>query len=166
MRGSSGDVIRTSNHLEWVLLSVREKQRWVVLGLIPYCGWRYGKAIHKVKCGKVDYLLSGICYGPDKTSSVDCLNEALEFFRTIQFPYLNECVECWANDGGILFIHPLFPSGTLRDYLHKSHWKDEFLKKYCIDHQLTSLELIDVRLICRQVLEALSFLNALSIPYR
>lgn len=105
--------------MEWVLLSVREKQRWVVLGLIPYCGWRYGKAIHKVKCGKVDYLLSGICYGPDKTSSVDCLNEALEFFRTIQFPYLNECVECWANDGGILFIHPLFPSGTLRDYLHK-----------------------------------------------
>lgn len=47
----------------------------------------------------------------------------------------------------------------------KSNWRDEFFVKYCVERSVLSLEAIDVRFICRQVLEALSLFCALSIPF-
>ncbi|EJD76291.1 SLOB protein kinase [Loa loa] len=150
---------------EWILLSFRDKHQWIIEQQRKHCGWRPGKVHYEITCGSSKLVLSGVRYGPDRFGTVASLNNALEFFRTLQCPHLNESITSWATDGGIVYIRPVFKEGTLRDRLYKSNWKDDFFTKYRMDTSICSFEMHDIRLICRQLLEILILLNAISLPY-
>ncbi|KAK6101677.1 PX domain family protein [Brugia pahangi] len=149
---------------EWILLSFRDKRQWTMEQQRKHCGWRPGKIHYEIRCGFSKLMLSGVRYGPDRFGTVMDLNNALEFFRTLQCPHLNESVTSWATDGGIVYIRPIFKEGTLRDRLYKSNWKDDFFTKYKMDSSIYSFETYDILLICRQLLETLTLLNAISVP--
>ncbi|VIO91559.1 Uncharacterized protein BM_BM10845 [Brugia malayi] len=149
---------------EWILLSFRDKRQWIMEQQRKHCGWRPGKIHYEIRCGFSKLMLSGVRYGPDRFGTVMDLNNALEFFRTLQCPHLNESVTSWATDGGIVYIRPIFKEGTLRDRLYKSNWKDDFFTKYRMDNSIYSFETYDILLICRQLLETLTLLNAISVP--
>uniref|UniRef100_A0A915Q2X1 PX domain-containing protein n=1 Tax=Setaria digitata TaxID=48799 RepID=A0A915Q2X1_9BILA len=151
---------------EWILLTFRDKREWIIEQQRKHCGWRSGKVHYEVRYGPSKLILSGVRYGPDRFGTVASLNSVLDFLRTLQSPHLNESVTSWATDGGILYIRPIFKGGTLRDRLYKSNWKDDFFTKYRTDSAICSLETYDVRLVCRQLLEILTLLNAISVPYR
>uniref|UniRef100_A0A914RZG0 Uncharacterized protein n=1 Tax=Parascaris equorum TaxID=6256 RepID=A0A914RZG0_PAREQ len=102
------------------------------------------KALYELRCGRNCLTLSAIRYGPDRCGSVEGINEALHFIRGLEYPYVSECVASWADERGVIAVRPAFNNGTLRDHLYKA---------------------LDVRFICRQVLEALSLFCALSIPF-
>ncbi|VDK62351.1 unnamed protein product [Onchocerca ochengi] len=150
---------------EWILLSFRDKRQWIIEQQRKHCGWRPGKIHYEIRCGSSKLMLSGVRYGPDRFGPVASLNNALEFLRTLQCPHLNESITSWATDGGIIYIRPIFKKGTVRDRLYKSSWKDDFFTKYRIDSSIFSFEMYDIRLICRQLLETLTLLNAISVPY-
>uniref|UniRef100_A0A183UEC9 PX domain-containing protein n=1 Tax=Toxocara canis TaxID=6265 RepID=A0A183UEC9_TOXCA len=150
---------------EWILLSVRGKSQWILSEKRANCGWRAGKTFYELRCGRSLLTLSALRYGPDRFGTVDAINEALDFIRSLEYPYVSECVASWADEKGILAVRPAFGHGTLRDHIYKSNWRDEFFVKYCVERSVCSLEAIDVRFICRQVLEALSLFCALSIPF-
>ncbi|CAG9539086.1 unnamed protein product [Cercopithifilaria johnstoni] len=150
---------------EWILLSLRDKRQWIIEQQRKHCGWRAGKVHYEIRCGSSKLMLSGVRHGPDRFGTVASLNSALEFFRTLQCPHLNDSVTSWANDNGIIYIRPIFKKGTLRDRLYKSSWKDDFFTKYRMDSSICSFETYDIRLICRQMLETLTLLNAISVPY-
>ncbi|VDP14784.1 unnamed protein product [Onchocerca flexuosa] len=155
---------RTGLH-EWILLSFRDKRQWIIEQQRKHCGWRPGKVHYEIRCGSSKLMLSGVRYGPDRFGAVANLNNALEFLRTLQCPHLNESVTSWATDGGIIYIRPIFKKGTVRDRLYKSNWKDDFFTKYKMNSSISSFEMHDIRLICRQLLETLTLLNAISVPY-
>ncbi|OZC09622.1 hypothetical protein X798_03316 [Onchocerca flexuosa] len=150
---------------EWILLSFRDKRQWIIEQQRKHCGWRPGKVHYEIRCGSSKLMLSGVRYGPDRFGAVANLNNALEFLRTLQCPHLNESVTSWATDGGIIYIRPIFKKGTVRDRLYKSNWKDDFFTKYKMNSSISSFEMHDIRLICRQLLETLTLLNAISVPY-
>uniref|UniRef100_A0A915BNA7 PX domain-containing protein n=1 Tax=Parascaris univalens TaxID=6257 RepID=A0A915BNA7_PARUN len=150
---------------EWILLSIRGKSQWALGEKQVNCGWRAGKALYELKCGRNCLTLSAIRYGPDRCGSVEGINEALHFIRGLEYPYVSECVASWADEKGVIAVRPAFNNGTLRDHLYKSNWRDQFFVKYCVERSVFSLEALDVRFICRQVLEALSLFCALSIPF-
>uniref|UniRef100_A0A0N4VB05 PX domain-containing protein n=1 Tax=Enterobius vermicularis TaxID=51028 RepID=A0A0N4VB05_ENTVE len=150
---------------EWTLLSVRSHPEWFVHQYRPYCGWRAEKQYFEVTSGKATFVLSSIRYGPDRCATMDQLNSALDFIRNINNPHLKECVSSWADNNGIVLVRPVSSCGTLRDRLYKSDWRGDFYAKYNVELSACSLQLTDVRFICRHVLEALLVLCALSIPF-
>lgn len=104
---------------EWILLSSRDKRQWIIEGQRKHCGWRSGKVHYEIRCGSSKLMLSGVRYGPDRFGSVTSLNNVLEFFQSLHCSHINRSVMSWANDGGIIYIRPIFKEGTLRDCLHK-----------------------------------------------
>ncbi|VDK56408.1 unnamed protein product [Anisakis simplex] len=150
---------------EWILLSVRDKPEWRLGERHVNCGWRAAKTIHELKCGQSALVLSAVRYGPDRCGDIETLNETLNFMRSLDYAYIGECISSWADDKGVLSVYRAFDGGSLRDHLYKSNWRDEFFVKYCVDRTVYSLEIVDIRFICRQILEALSLFCALSIPF-
>ncbi|VDM96235.1 unnamed protein product [Thelazia callipaeda] len=150
---------------EWILLSLRDKREWLIEKPRKHCGWRPGKVHYEVKYCHSKFMLSGVRYGPDRFGTVSGLNSVLQFLRSLQCSHLNESVASWATDGGIIYVRSIFKDGTLRDQLCKSDWKDKFLTKYRVDNPICSLGNHDIRFISRQLLETLTFLNAVPVPY-
>ncbi|MCP9259455.1 PX domain-containing protein kinase-like protein [Dirofilaria immitis] len=135
---------------EWVLLSFRDKRQWMIEQQRKHCGWRPGKVHYEIRYGSSKLMLSGVRYGPDRFGTVTNLNSALEFLRTLQCPHLNESIMSWATDAELALE---IKKQTVRD------------KEFIMDSSTCSFETYDIRLICRQLLETLTLLNAISIPY-
>ncbi|MFH4975013.1 hypothetical protein AB6A40_001722 [Gnathostoma spinigerum] len=150
---------------EWVLLALRDKPAWRPFKRWTNCGWRSSKVFYEVEYKNNSYLLNGLRYGPDCCGSIDGLNMALNLLRSLQHPYVNETITSWADGEGIISINPIFYPGSLRDHLYKSNCQDDFFSKYSIDKPMRAMSELSIRSVCRQVLEALSFFHALSIPY-
>uniref|UniRef100_A0A0N5ANN1 PX domain-containing protein n=1 Tax=Syphacia muris TaxID=451379 RepID=A0A0N5ANN1_9BILA len=160
-----GKLKLVSDTKEWILLSMRSYPEWSTYRHRPYCGWRAEKQFFEVTSGKASFILTGVKYGPDRCGTTSQLNSALEFIRNINNPHLKESVASWADSRGLVFVRPVFSSGTLRDRLYKSDWREDFYTKYNVDLSICALQVADVRYICRHILEALLILHALSIPF-
>ncbi|XP_066255796.1 slowpoke-binding protein isoform X2 [Euwallacea similis] len=86
----------------------------------------------------------------------------IELFRGLQHPYIHPVldIEFWKEEAAI--ITPLNPTGSLRDLIYGSFWKDDCDKKYVCKGE--GLPLRTVQCLGRQIIEALLFLRNKHFP--
>uniref|UniRef100_A0A8C8DX39 PX domain containing serine/threonine kinase n=1 Tax=Oryzias sinensis TaxID=183150 RepID=A0A8C8DX39_9TELE len=147
--------------LQQVSMFFRSDPKWEVLEPLRDMGWRIRKKYFLVKnkeLPKEKYLLSWVSgtaaapLGPPMFGqySTSCLP---------QTPYLCPLVFSNLSESSALLIRPFSESGCLRDHICKVKPRDSYLKKYCNPKRSQGLELEQIKLYGRQILEGLKLLH-------
>lgn len=87
------------------------------------------------------------------------------FLFPLQHPNISPLVFSTTTESGGLVIRAFQEKGTLRDAVCKCKPKNHFLKKYANPKSCTTLELNAVKIVGKQILEALKFLHEKGLPY-
>uniref|UniRef100_A0A3P9HD73 PX domain containing serine/threonine kinase n=1 Tax=Oryzias latipes TaxID=8090 RepID=A0A3P9HD73_ORYLA len=150
--------------LQQVSMFFRSDPKWEVLEPLRDMGWRIRKKYFLVKnkeLPKEKYLLSWVIrksYLGIKTCSV---NAAFKYSTSClpQTPYLCPLLFSNVSESSALLIRPFSESGCLRDHICKVKPRDSYLKKYCNPKRSQGLELEQIKLYGRQILEGLKLLH-------
>uniref|UniRef100_A0A8C6MEU2 PX domain containing serine/threonine kinase like n=1 Tax=Nothobranchius furzeri TaxID=105023 RepID=A0A8C6MEU2_NOTFU len=141
--------------LQQVSMFFRSDPKWEVLEPLKDIGWRIRKKYFLVKSKeqpKERYLLSWV---NDYTSFVISL--------LFQSPYFCPLLFFSTSESSALLIRPFNENGSLRDQICKVKPKETYLKKYSCPRKSRGLELAQIKLYGRQILEGLKLLHDSSI---
>lgn len=83
----------------------------------------------------------------------------------LQHPNICSVVFSTTTESGGLVIRAYQEKGTLRDVVCKCKPKNHYLKKYASPKSCSTLELNAVKIVGKQILEALKFLHEKGLPY-
>uniref|UniRef100_A0A8C5D898 PX domain containing serine/threonine kinase n=1 Tax=Gouania willdenowi TaxID=441366 RepID=A0A8C5D898_GOUWI len=97
--------------------------------------------------------------GPDKFLSDKDLQSAMKLLTSLSNPYLCPLMFSSTSESSALLIRPFNENGSLRDHICKVKPRENYLKKYCNPKKSQGLELQDIKLYGRQILEALKLLH-------
>uniref|UniRef100_A0A3P9HCU2 PX domain containing serine/threonine kinase n=1 Tax=Oryzias latipes TaxID=8090 RepID=A0A3P9HCU2_ORYLA len=144
--------------LQQVSMFFRSDPKWEVLEPLRDM-WRIRKKYFLVKnkeLPKEKYLLSWVDLGPDKVLSDKDLQLAMKLLTSFSL-----CPLLFSNvsESSALLIRPFSESGCLRDHICKVKPRDSYLKKYCNPKRSQGLELEQIKLYGRQILEGLKLLH-------
>uniref|UniRef100_A0A3P9IZP0 PX domain containing serine/threonine kinase n=1 Tax=Oryzias latipes TaxID=8090 RepID=A0A3P9IZP0_ORYLA len=148
--------------LQQVSMFFRSDPKWEVLEPLRDMGWRIRKKYFLVKnkeLPKEKYLLSWVDLGPDKVLSDKDLQLAMKLLTSFSTPYLCPLLFSNVSESSALLIRPFSESGCLRDHICKVKPRDSYLKKYCNPKRSQGLELEQIKLYGRQILEGLKLLH-------
>uniref|UniRef100_A0A3B3IKF3 PX domain containing serine/threonine kinase n=1 Tax=Oryzias latipes TaxID=8090 RepID=A0A3B3IKF3_ORYLA len=148
--------------LQQVSMFFRSDPKWEILEPLRDMGWRIKKKYFLVKnkeLPKEKYLLSWVDLGPDKVLSDKDLQSAMKLLTSFSTPYLCPLLFSNVSESSALLIRPFNESGCLRDHICKVKPRDSYLKKYCNPKRSQGLELEQIKLYGRQILEGLKLLH-------
>uniref|UniRef100_G3NIM5 PX domain containing serine/threonine kinase n=1 Tax=Gasterosteus aculeatus aculeatus TaxID=481459 RepID=G3NIM5_GASAC len=140
--------------LQQVSMFFRSDLKWEVLEPLKDNGWRIRKKYFLIKNKeqpKERYLLSWVDLGPDKFLSDKDLQSAMKLLTSLSVRVTSE--------SSALLIRPFSERGSLRDHICKVKPRESYLKKYCNPKKSQGLQLQDVKLYGRQILEGLKLLH-------
>uniref|UniRef100_A0A3B4YAP9 PX domain containing serine/threonine kinase n=1 Tax=Seriola lalandi dorsalis TaxID=1841481 RepID=A0A3B4YAP9_SERLL len=123
--------------------------------LFVVSGWRIRKKYFLIKNKeqpKERYLLSWVDLGPDKFLSDKDLQSAMKLLTSLS-------VRTLTSESSALLIRPFSERGSLRDHICKVKTRESYLKKYCNPKKSQGLELPQIKLYGRQILEGLKLLH-------
>lgn len=133
-------------------------------------GWRYNKCYFigtKTGYSKDErYLLVWSHYGLDRTLGEKEITSCLKLLKSISHPFIAPIDEVYANESGTLTIYRYHNRGSLKDYLHRtkpiagSYWK-----RYGPNSSSRRCDLNQIKMLGRQILEALYFLYENNLLY-
>uniref|UniRef100_A0A1A7YNU7 PX domain containing serine/threonine kinase n=1 Tax=Iconisemion striatum TaxID=60296 RepID=A0A1A7YNU7_9TELE len=160
----------SANYTEFALQQVsmffRSDPKWEVLEPLKDIGWRIRKKYFLIKSKehpKERYLLSWVDLGPDKFLSDKDLQSAMKLLTSISTSYFCPLFFSSTSESSALLIRPFSENGSLRDQIYKVKPKENYLKKYCSPKKSEGLELAQIKLYGRQILEGLKLLHDSSI---
>uniref|UniRef100_A0A3B3V9N7 PX domain containing serine/threonine kinase n=1 Tax=Poecilia latipinna TaxID=48699 RepID=A0A3B3V9N7_9TELE len=139
--------------LQQVSMFFRSDPKWEVQEPLKDM-WRIRKKYFLVKNKeqpKERFLLSWVDLGPDKFLSDKDLQSALKLLSNPSFSSTSE--------SSALLIRPFSERGSLRDQICKVKPRESHLKKYCNPKKSQGLELEQIKLFGRQILESLKLLH-------
>uniref|UniRef100_A0A8D2LI83 PX domain containing serine/threonine kinase like n=1 Tax=Varanus komodoensis TaxID=61221 RepID=A0A8D2LI83_VARKO len=154
--------------LQHVSMFFRSEPKWEVVEPLKDIGWRIRKKYFLMKIKnqpKERLMLSWADLGPDKYLSDKDLQCAVKLLSSCSHPYIYKVTFATANESSALVIRPFNEKGTLKDLIYKAKPKDQFLKKYCNPKKIQGLELQQIKMFGRQILEVLKFLHERGFPY-
>ncbi|XP_061584323.1 PX domain-containing protein kinase-like protein [Cololabis saira] len=154
--------------LQQVSMFFRSDPKWEILEPLRDVGWRIRKRYFLVKNKtqpKERYLLSWVDLGPDKFLSDKDLQSALKLLTLLPVSSFDPLLFSSSSESSALLIRTFRETGTLRDQLCKVKPRDSYLRKYGNPRRSRGLELPQVRLYGRQVLESLKTLHDSGIFY-
>ncbi|XP_069668115.1 PX domain-containing protein kinase-like protein isoform X5 [Haliaeetus albicilla] len=165
---NSYSVNYTEIALQHVSMFFRSEPKWEVVEPLKDIGWRIRKKYFLMKTKnqpKERLMLSWADPGPDKYLSDKDLQYAVKLLSSCSHPYIYKITFATANESSALVIRPFSEKGTLKDLIYKAKPKDPFLKKYCNPKKIQGLELQQIKIYGRQILEVLKFLHEKGFPY-
>ncbi|XP_050760924.1 PX domain-containing protein kinase-like protein isoform X9 [Gymnogyps californianus] len=165
---NSYSVNYTEIALQHVSMFFRSEPKWEVVEPLKDIGWRIRKKYFLMKIKnqpKERLMLSWADLGPDKYLSDKDLQYAVKLLSSCSHPYIYKITFATANESSALVIRPFSEKGTLKDLIYKAKPKDPFLKKYCNPKKIQGLELQQIKIYGRQILEVLKFLHEKGFPY-
>ncbi|XP_038551566.1 PX domain-containing protein kinase-like protein isoform X1 [Micropterus salmoides] len=148
--------------LQQVSMFFRSDPKWEVLEPLRDIGWRIRKKYFLIKNKeqpKEKYLLSWVDLGPDKFLSDKDLQSAMKLLTSLSTPYLYPLLFSSTSESSALLIRPFSERGSLRDHIYKVKPRESYLKKYCNPKKSQGLELQQIKLYGRQILEGLKLLH-------
>uniref|UniRef100_A0AAQ4Q8W9 PX domain-containing protein kinase-like protein n=1 Tax=Gasterosteus aculeatus aculeatus TaxID=481459 RepID=A0AAQ4Q8W9_GASAC len=148
--------------LQQVSMFFRSDLKWEVLEPLKDNGWRIRKKYFLIKNKeqpKERYLLSWVDLGPDKFLSDKDLQSAMKLLTSLSTPYVCPLLFSSTSESSALLIRPFSERGSLRDHICKVKPRESYLKKYCNPKKSQGLQLQDVKLYGRQILEGLKLLH-------
>uniref|UniRef100_A0A8C5D4Z0 PX domain containing serine/threonine kinase n=1 Tax=Gouania willdenowi TaxID=441366 RepID=A0A8C5D4Z0_GOUWI len=148
--------------LQQVSMFFRSDPKWEVQEPLRDIGWRIRKKYFLIKnkdVPKEKHLLSWVDLGPDKFLSDKDLQSAMKLLTSLSNPYLCPLMFSSTSESSALLIRPFNENGSLRDHICKVKPRENYLKKYCNPKKSQGLELQDIKLYGRQILEALKLLH-------
>ncbi|MED6247707.1 hypothetical protein ATANTOWER_014144 [Ataeniobius toweri] len=148
--------------LQQVSMFFRSDPKWEVLEPLKDMGWRIRKKYFLIKNkeqSKERFLLSWVDLGPDKFLSDKDLQSAMKLLTNLSTPYLCPLLFSSTSESSALLIRPFSEKGSLRDQICKVKPRDSHLKKYCNPKKSQGLELEQIKLYGRQILEGLRLLH-------
>ncbi|KAK9875306.1 hypothetical protein WA026_007702 [Henosepilachna vigintioctopunctata] len=154
--------------LQHVSLALRGEVGWEVVGPLTEIGWRIRKHYYHLKsksAPNIEFLGSWTDFGPDKYLEDKDMHNFFKSLAQIQHPYIHPIEMSLCTDLGGLVVRLFQKDGSLRDLLCSSKPKQSFLKKYGNPKGHKPLELSQIALYGRQILEALKYLHDKGIPY-
>ncbi|XP_062593709.1 PX domain-containing protein kinase-like protein isoform X1 [Saccostrea cucullata] len=154
--------------LQHVSMVFRSEKKWDVVEPLPDIGWRIRKSYILVKPldqPKVRQVLSWSGFGPDKYIPEKELSAIMKLLPTIQHPQICPVIFATTTESGGLTIRAFQEKGTLRDSICKCKPKNHFLKKYTNPKAYSTLDLNAVKIVGKQILDALKFLHEKGLPY-
>ncbi|XP_062316593.1 PX domain-containing protein kinase-like protein [Osmerus eperlanus] len=154
--------------LQQVSMFFRSDPKWEVVEPLKDIGWRIRKKYFLIKnkdLPKERQVLSWVDLGPDKFLSDKDLQSTMKLLPTLANPYIYPVTFANTSESSALVIRLFSEKGTLRDHICKVKPKEPFMKKYCNPKKTQGLELQQIRLYGRQVLEVLKFLHDKGFQY-
>ncbi|XP_055999127.1 PX domain-containing protein kinase-like protein isoform X2 [Ostrea edulis] len=154
--------------LQHVSMVFRSEKKWDVVEPMPDIGWRIRKSyilVKPVDQPKVRQVLSWSGFGPDKYIPEKELSAIMKLLPTIQHPHICPVTFSTTTESGGLTIRAFLEKGSLRDTICKCKPKNHFLKKYANPKSYSTLDLNAVKIVGKQILEALKFLHEKGLPY-
>jgi PX domain-containing protein kinase-like protein len=154
--------------LQHVSLALRGEVGWEVVGPLEEMGWRLRKHYYQIRCKSLpkDELMGGWTdYGPDKYLDDKDMHALFKSLNQIQHPFIHSIELCLCTDIGGLVVRSNHKDGSLRDLICGAKPRQSFLKKYGNPKGHKPLEVSQVALYGRQILEALKFLMDKGLPY-
>ncbi|KAF7693186.1 PX domain-containing protein kinase-like protein isoform X1 [Silurus meridionalis] len=154
--------------LQQVSMYFRSDLIWEVVEPLKDMGWRLRKRYFLVKNKeqpKERQVLSWVDFGPDKFLSDKDLQSMMKLIPSLSHPYICPVTYGSTIESSAVVIRIFNEKGTLRDHICKVKPKEAFLKKYCNPKKIQGLELLQIRMYGRQILEALKFLHDKGFPY-
>ncbi|XP_053285682.1 PX domain-containing protein kinase-like protein isoform X2 [Pleuronectes platessa] len=148
--------------LQQVAMFFRSDLKWEVQEPLKDIGWRIRKKYFLIKNKeqpKERYLLSWVDIGPDKFLSDKDLQSAMKLLTSLSAPYLCPLLFSSTSESSALLIRPFSERGSLRDHICKVKPRESYLKKYCNPKKSQGLELPQIKLYGRQILEGLKLLH-------
>ncbi|XP_054906118.1 PX domain-containing protein kinase-like protein isoform X1 [Poeciliopsis prolifica] len=148
--------------LQQVSMFFRSDPKWEVQEPLKDMGWRIRKKYFLIKNKeqpKERFLLSWVDLGPDKFLSDKDLQSALKLLSNPSTPYLSPLLFSSTSESSALLIRPFSERGSLRDQICKVKPRESHLKKYCNPKKSQGLELEQIQLFGRQILESLKLLH-------
>ncbi|KAM9800092.1 PX domain-containing protein kinase-like protein isoform X1 [Syngnathus typhle] len=148
--------------LQQVSMFFRSDPKWVVMEPLRDVGWRIRKKYFLVKNkeqAKERYLLGWVDLGPDKFLSDKDLQSIMKLLTSLSSPYLCPLLFSSTSESSALLIRPFSEAGSLRDHLCKVKPRENYLKKYGNPKKTQPLELSDIKLYGRQILEGLRLVH-------
>uniref|UniRef100_A0A8D3C6Q7 PX domain containing serine/threonine kinase n=1 Tax=Scophthalmus maximus TaxID=52904 RepID=A0A8D3C6Q7_SCOMX len=148
--------------LQQVSMFFRSDIKWEVLEPLRDIGWRIRKKYFLIKNKeqpKERYLLSWVDLGPDKFLSDKDLQSAMKLLTSLSVPYLCPLLFSSTSESSALLIRPFSERGSLRDHICKAKPRESYLRKYCNPKKSQGLELSQIKLYGRQILEGLKLLH-------
>uniref|UniRef100_A0A0N5C3G8 PX domain-containing protein n=1 Tax=Strongyloides papillosus TaxID=174720 RepID=A0A0N5C3G8_STREA len=154
----------------WVLVLMRNQTKFHDDdSYFVECGWRGNKINYFYNSSKKGLkMLSWLPFGIDslKNEKISNINEILEFFSSLKLPFIYPVDSRWVDEKGIGCMRNVNCKGSLRDFV----WNvkkplDNFLHKYGSHKKCISLQLNDIKVIGRQVLETLIFFYSINYPF-
>uniref|UniRef100_A0A3Q1H9N4 PX domain containing serine/threonine kinase n=1 Tax=Anabas testudineus TaxID=64144 RepID=A0A3Q1H9N4_ANATE len=148
--------------LQQVSMFFRSDPKWEVLEPLRDMGWRIRKKYFLIKNKeqtKERYLLSWVDLGPDKFLSDKDLQSAMKLLTSLSIPYLCPLLFSSTSESSALLIRPFSEKGSLKDHICKVKPREIYLKKYCNPKKSQGLELSQIKLYGRQILEGLKLLH-------
>uniref|UniRef100_A0A3Q3AQD1 PX domain containing serine/threonine kinase n=1 Tax=Kryptolebias marmoratus TaxID=37003 RepID=A0A3Q3AQD1_KRYMA len=140
--------------LQQVSMFFRSDPKWEVLEPLRDIGWRIRKKYFLIKNKeqpKERHVLSWVDLGPDKFLSDKDLQSAMKLLTNLSVRSTSE--------SSALLIRPFSESGSLRDQICKVKPRENYLKKYYNPKKSQGLELEQIKLYGRQILEGLKLLH-------
>uniref|UniRef100_A0A3B3TUK2 PX domain containing serine/threonine kinase n=1 Tax=Poecilia latipinna TaxID=48699 RepID=A0A3B3TUK2_9TELE len=132
--------------LQQVSMFFRSDPKWEVQEPLKDMGWRIRKKYFLVKNKeqpKERFLLSWVSRTPDSSGTA----------------YLSPLLFSSTSESSALLIRPFSERGSLRDQICKVKPRESHLKKYCNPKKSQGLELEQIKLFGRQILESLKLLH-------
>lgn len=154
--------------LQHVSLALRGEVGWEVVGPLEEMGWRLRKHYYQIRCKTApkDDLIGGWTdYGPDKYLDDKDMHAIFKSLNQLQHPFIHSIRLCLCTDIGGLVVRTNHPKGSLRDIICDAKPRQSFLKKYGNSKGHKPLEVGQVALYGRQILEGLKFLLDKGLPY-
>ncbi|KAM4588086.1 PX domain-containing protein kinase-like protein isoform 1-T1 [Odontesthes bonariensis] len=148
--------------LQQVSMFFRSDPKWEVMEPLKDMGWRIRKKYFLIKNKeqpKERYLLSWVDLGPHKFLSDKDLQSAMKLLTNLSTPYLCPLLFSSTSESSALLIRPFSEKGSLRDHICKVKPREGYLKKYCNPKKSQGLELEQIKLYGRQILEGLKLLH-------
>uniref|UniRef100_A0A3P9NX50 PX domain containing serine/threonine kinase n=1 Tax=Poecilia reticulata TaxID=8081 RepID=A0A3P9NX50_POERE len=134
--------------LQQVSMFFRSDPKWEVLEPLKDMGWRIRKKYFLIKNKeqpKERFLLSWVSRTPDSSG--------------VPTAYLSPLLFSSTSESSALLIRPFSERGSLRDQICKVKPRESHLKKYCNPKKSQGLELEQIKLFGRQILESLKLLH-------
>jgi len=155
---------------EQAAMFFRSEPNWELQERLKDIGWRVRKHFFalKLKDGNkaIKHVLSWVEHGPDMTLEYDStLLAILRQITTLRHQYIYPTTYASCTDKGATIIRQLHTHGSLRDNLCKAKPGQPRIKKYGNLKVRIPLELPHIKIIGRQVLEALKFMRDKGLPY-
>uniref|UniRef100_A0AAZ3QSJ4 PX domain containing serine/threonine kinase n=1 Tax=Oncorhynchus tshawytscha TaxID=74940 RepID=A0AAZ3QSJ4_ONCTS len=145
--------------LQQVSMFFRSDPKWEVVEPLKDIGWRIRKKYFLIKNKeqpKERQVLSWVSLQTDWLSFV---------VFPLQNPYIYPVTFANTSELSALVIRMFQEKGTLRDLICKVKPKEAFMRKYCSPKKIQGLELQQIRMYGRQILEVLRFFHDKGFPY-